>query len=186
MASTIADILTAFRSGTLSAEDAARELIPLLQTSGRLNIELSPDVQPLLEALSRLAGAGVARSAQPLHWESKHWQRLNHVADDFWSILRERRLDRDPHCLRYTFTVQSAAAASALENWIMDQSDHQVSLALPTSYEEAAGQVTGVTPARVLTKADLANWVSWLQAIPPVPDAALTDLGIAPPPPEAD
>lgn len=186
MSQTITDILTAFRSGTLSAEDAATQLIPLLRTSGQLNFELSPDIKPLLEALRRMAGTGTTNPLQPLTWESRHWQRLNKVADDFWTILKERRLDQTPQCLRYAFTVRSTAAATALEDWIMDHSDHRVTVALPASFEEAAGQVAGLLPARVLTKADLANWVSWLQAVPPVPDAALTDLGIAPPPHDDD
>ena len=182
MSSTITDILTAFRSGTLTAEDAAHQLLPLLQTSGRLNIDLSSDIRPVLEALRRLAGSGTSDPRKPLTWDSPHWQRLSRVPDDFWTILRERRLDERPQCLRYTFTVRSAAAATALEDWIMDHSDHDVTVALPASFQEASGQLTGLTPSRLLTKAHLLSWANWLRSIPPVPDAALTDLGIAPPP----
>jgi hypothetical protein len=182
MSSTIIDILTAFRSGTLSAEDAAQQLLPLLQTSGRLNIDLSPDIRPVLEALGRLAGSGVADPSKPLTWESPHWRRLGRVPDDFWTILRERRLDRSPYCLRYAFTVRSAVAAAALEDWIMDHSDHHVTVTLPASFQDASGQVAGLTPPKLLTKAHLLRWADWLQSVPPVPDAALTDLGISPPP----
>jgi hypothetical protein len=185
MSSNVSDILTAFRSGTLSAEDAAQQLLPLLQTSGRLNIELGPEIRPILEALRRLAGPVAPSPHEPLAWDSPHWQRLSRVPDDFWTILRERRLDQSPQCLRYAFTVRSGAAATALEDWIMDHSDHQVTVDLPASFEEAAGQVVGLTPARRLSKADLQNWAGWLQAVPPVPDAALTELGIAPAPPDA-
>ena len=185
MSSTITDILTAFRLGTLTAEDAARQLLPLLQTSGRMSIELSSDIRPVLEALRRLAGSGTSNPREPLTWESPHWQRLSRVPDDFWTILRARRLDQSPQCLRYAFTVCSATAATALEDWIMDHSDHHITLDLPASFGEASGQVTGLTPARLLTKANLLSWANWLQAIPPIPDAALTDLGIAPPPPDA-
>ena len=185
MSSTVSDILTAFRSGTLSAEDAAQQLLPLLQTSGRLNLELGPEIRPILEALRRLAGPGASDPRQPLTWDSPHWQRLGRVPDDFWTIVRERRLDQSPQRLRYAFTVRSAAAATALEDWIMDHSDHQVTVDLPASFEEASGQLVGLTPARRLTKADLLSWANWLQSIPPVPEAGLTDLGIAPAPPDA-
>jgi hypothetical protein len=104
------------------------------------------------------------------------------VPDDFWAILRERRLDQSPQCLRYAFTVRSAAAATALEDYIMDHSDHHVTVTLPSSFQEASGQIAGLTPPRLVTKAHLLTWANWLQAIPAVPDAALTDLGIAPPP----
>lgn len=185
MSRTIADVLTAYRSGTLTAEDAAQQLMPLLQTSGRLNMELSADIKPLLEALRRLAGPDVAQPTQPLVWESKHWQRLDRVADDFYTILRERKLDQSPQCLRYAFTVGSQTAATALEDWIMDHSDHRVTVGLPASFQGSSGQVTGLTPARILTRADLVSWVAWLRDIPLVPDAALSDLGIAPPPIDA-
>jgi hypothetical protein len=188
MSPTASDILAAYRSGTLTVEEAARQLLPLLQTSGRLNLELGPDVRPVLEALRRLASPGTPRkpeSRQPLTWDSPHWQRLSRVPDDFWTILRDRRLDQSLQCLRYAFTVRSAAAAAALEDWIMDHSDHHVTVDLPASFQEASGQVMGQTPARRLTKADLSTWVTWLQSIPPVPDASLTDLGIAPPPQDA-
>jgi hypothetical protein len=184
MSSNVSDVLTAFRSGTLTAEDAARQLLPLLQTSGRLNLELGPDIRPILEALRRLAGPGASDPRQPLTWESPHWQRLTRVPDDFWTILRERRLDQSPQCLRYAFTVRSPVAAATLEDWIMDHSDHRVIVDLPASFQEASGQLVGLTTARRLTKVDLVNWASWLQSIPPVPQAALTDLGIAPPPPD--
>ena len=185
MPSTIIDILTAFRSGTLAAEDAARQLLPLLQTSGRLDLELSADIRPVLEALRRLAGAGTADPRKPLTWNSPHWQRLSRVPDDFWTILRDRQLDQSQQCLRYAFTVRSATAATTLEDWLMDHSDHQITVALPVSFQDGAGQVAGLTPPRLLTKAHLVSWAKWLQSIPPVPDAALTDLGIAPPPLDA-
>lgn len=184
MSATASEILAAFRSGALTAEEAARQLLPLLQTSGRLDIELGFDVQPLLAALRQLTSPGMpARppSAQPLTWESPHWLRLNRVPDDFWSILRDRRLEQSPQCLRYGFTVGSRAAATALEDWIMDHSDHHVAVNLPDSFERSTGHVVGHTPAKRLTKAHLLAWVAWLQSIPPVPDAALTDLGIASP-----
>jgi hypothetical protein len=184
MSSTATEILAAFRRGALTAEEAARQLLPLLQTSGRLNLDLGFDVQPLLDALRQLASPGAPpkpQSPELLTWESRHWQRLKRVPDDFWAILHERRLAQSPQCLRYAFTVRSTAAATALEDWIMDHSDHQVTLELPDSFEAASGQVVGQTPARRLTKADLVTWVSWLQSIPPVPEAALTYLGIASP-----
>ena len=188
MSSTASEILAAFRSGALTADEAARQLLPLLQTSGRLNLDLGFDVRPLVEALRQLASPGTPtkpQSPEPLTWESRHWQRLNRVPEDFWTILHERRLDQSPQCLRYAFTVRSTVAAAALEDWIMDHSDHHVTVDLPDSFEEASGQVVGHTPARRLTKADLLTWVTWLQSIPPVPEAALTDLGIASPAEEA-
>jgi hypothetical protein len=181
MSLSMTDILTAFRSGTLTAEDAAKQLVPLLQTRGRLNLQLSDDIRPVLEALRRLAGSGTSVPRQPLTWDSPHWHRLSQVPDDFWTILRERRLDQSPQCLRYAFTVRSAAAATVLEDWILDHSDHEVTLNLPASFQDAAGQVVGLTPPRLLTKPDLRNWANWLQSVPPVSDAALTDLGITPP-----
>ena len=81
--------------------------------------------------------------------------------------------------------MRATAAAAALEDWIMDHSDHRLTVDLPDSFEEASGQVVGHTPARRWTKADLLTWVTWLQSIPPVPEAALTDLGIASPPEDA-
>jgi hypothetical protein len=182
MSPNIIDILTAFRAGNLSADDAARQLLPLLQTSGRLGLELTADIRPVLEALRRLAGPATSQPRVPLAWESPHWQRLNRVADDFWTILQERRLAQAPQCLRYGFTVRSAAAAASLEAWMLDHSDHQITVDLPASFEEASGQVIGLTPPRVLTRADLQKWVAWLQAVPPVSDAALTELGLAPAP----
>jgi hypothetical protein len=185
MTPTIIEILTAFRSGTLSAQDAAEQLLPLLRTSGGLGFELTPEIRPVLEALNRLAGPSSAAPQTPLVWESPHWQRLGRVPEDFWNILRERRLTQAPHCLRYAFTVRSAAAASALEDWILDNSDHEVTRELPPSFEHASGQVVGLTPPRLLTREDLQKWAAWLQAISPIPDAALTDLGIVAPPEDA-
>ncbi len=182
MAVTITDILTAFRTGTISAEDAASQLLPLLQTSGRLSLPIAPDLRPLLEALGRLAGPATPRPMPALTWESPHWKRLGRVPDDFWTILRDRRMEQDPQCLRYAFTVGSAEAARALEDWIMDHADHAVSVELPPSFEMGPGQVVGVVPAKRLQKGDLEAWARWLSEIPPVADAALTDLGIVPPP----
>ena len=184
MSATPAEILAAFRAGGLSAEEAARQLLPLLQTSGSLNLELGPEVRPVLEALQQLASPGRAESAgppQPLAWESPLWRKLPRVPDDLWTIIRDRRLERTPQCLRYVFTVRSAAAAAALERWIAENSGHHVSVDLPGSFRRSAGQVKGETPPKLLTKADLVAWVSWLQAIPPVPDAALSDLGLQTP-----
>lgn len=182
MSPDIVDILTAFRTGALPAEEAARQLLPLLQTSGRLGLELTPDLRPLLEALRRLAGHGDAAPKEPLTWDSPHWRRLDRVAKDFWLILRDRRLESSPQCLRYGFTVRTPQAAAALEDWILDHSDHTVRVELPADFADGSGQVVGQTPARILTEADLTRWASWLQDIPPVPDAALSELGIAPPP----
>lgn len=185
MPSSITDILTAFRSGTVTAEDAAQQLLPLLQTSGRLNILLTADIRPVLEALSRLAGSTPTGPRPPLTWESPHWQRLSRVPDDFWTILRDRHLDQTPQCLRYVFTVRSAVAATGLEDWIMDHSDHQITLDLPASFDVTSGHVVGLTPPKLLTKLDLTKWAQWLQSVPTVPDAALTELGISPPPLDA-
>jgi hypothetical protein len=188
MSSTANEILAAFRSGALTAEEAARRLLPLLQTSGPLDLDLGLDVQPLVEALRHLASPGrpsTPQSIQPLVWQSRHWQRLDRVPEDFWHILRGRHLDQSPQCLRYVFTVRSAAAATALEDWILDHSDHRVSVQLPESFHNASGEVVGHTPAKRWTKPDLVTWVGWLRSIPPVAEAALTDLGIASPPPDA-
>ena len=103
MSSTANEILAAFRSGALTAEEAAQQLLPLLQTSGRLNLDLGFDVQPLLAALRQLSSPGTPpkpRSLQPLTWESPHWQRLKQVPDDFWTILHERGLDQRRRQLR--------------------------------------------------------------------------------------
>jgi hypothetical protein len=181
MAVTITDILTAFRHGEISAEDAARQLIPLLQTSGRLSFPITQDLRPLLEAIRRMAGQA-PRPKQPLSWESPHWKRLDRVAEDFWTILRDRRMEQEPQCLRYAFSVGTAAAATALEDWLMDHSDHAISVDLPYSFESGLGQVVGVLPAKRLQKSDLEAWVTWLRGIPPVADAALSDLGIVSPP----
>lgn len=182
MAVTITDILTSFRSGTISAEDAARQLIPLLQTSGRLSFPITQDLRPLLEAFRRLAGPAIHRPKQPLTWESPHWKRLDRVAEDFWTILRDRHMEQDPQCLRYAFSVGTPAAATALENWLLDNSDHTITVDLPASFDFGLGQVVGVLPPKRLQKADLESWVRWLRGIPPVPDAGLSDLGVVPPP----
>ncbi|HWA58258.1 MAG TPA: hypothetical protein VG692_13445 [Gemmatimonadales bacterium] len=181
MPPSVFEILAAFRSGAMSAEDAARLLLPLLQTSGRPAFEPSTDLAPVLEALQRLAGPAPSAPRTPLTWDSPHRQRLPRVAADFWAILQERRLATHPQCLRYAFTVRSREAASALEDWIMDHSDHGVTLELPESFEHRSGQVVGLTEPKVLSRDDLDRWVAFLQAIPPVPDASLSDLGIASP-----
>jgi hypothetical protein len=178
-----AEILADFRNGLLTAEEAAKQLLPLLQTSGRLNLELGPETRPVLEALRRIAGIDrrPRPAAEPLVWDSPHWRRLGRVADDFWTILRDRRLDQSPQCLRYAFTVRSSAAATALEDYVLDHSDHEVKVDLPASFQAGTGQVIGTTQPRRLTQTDLQAWVAWLLAVPPVEDAALTDLGISPP-----
>jgi hypothetical protein len=185
MSRTAGEILAAFREGTLSAEEAARQLLPLLQTSGKLNLELGPDVRPVLEALRQLTAAGAPAAkapAEPLAWESPHWRSLPRVAENFWTIIKDRRLQDTPHCLRYAFTVRTAQAAEALQDWIEDHADHQVTTDLPASFQLAAGLVVGETPPKILTRADLTAWVAWLQSVPPVADAALSDLGINAPP----
>jgi hypothetical protein len=184
MSATAVEILAAFREGAMSAEEAARQLLPLLQTSGKLNLELGPEVRPVLEALRRLASSGQPTDAEPLPplaWESPLWRRLARVPDDLWTILRDRRLDQAPQCLRYVFTVRSIDAARTLEQWIADHSDHDVNVDLPASFQRSSGQLACKTRPKLLTKADLLAWVTWLQAIPAVPDAALTDLGIQTP-----
>jgi hypothetical protein len=64
----------------------------------------------------------------------------------------------------------------------LDHSDHSVTVQLPADFAAGSGAVTGQTQAKLLTEADLAHWADWLREIPPVPDAALYELGIAPPP----
>ena len=185
MSPTANEILAAFRNGSLTAEEAARQLLPLLQTSGPLNLDLGSDVQPLVDALREIAGLGEPQPAEALTWESRHWTRLDRVPEDFWFILHGRHLDQSPQCLRYGFSVASTAAATALEAWLLDHSDHRVSVEFPEGFPRIHGHVIGHTPARRWTKPELVRWVTWLKSIPPVADAALTDLGIASPPDDA-
>ena len=184
MSATPGEILAAFRDGTLSAEEAARQLLPHLQSSGKLSLEFGPEVRPVLEALRALATHGQPLAKEPpppLEWESPLWRSLHRVPDDLWTIMRDRHLDLAPQCLRYVFTVRSAAAAATLEDLIGHQPQHRVTVELPTSLPQASGRVTGETLPRLLTKSDLVTFAAWLQSIPPVADAALTDLGIQAP-----
>jgi hypothetical protein len=183
MPDTPAEILAAFRSGALSAEAAAQQLLPLLQTSGKPTLDTGPDVRPVLEALQRLANpAGPARRglAEPLGWETPQWLSLPRVADGLWRIIR-RHLERAPQCLRYLFAVRSAGAATALQEWITAHSDHQLTVDLPPSFQYSGGQIVGHTRTALLTQPDLVAWAAWLQSIPRVADAALTDLGLVSP-----
>jgi hypothetical protein len=188
MPETPEEIMATFRSGGVSAEDAAQRLLPLLQAAGTLTLDVGPDTIPVLEALKRLAHppAPPPRTpTQPLIWESPHWRDLARVPEGLWRVITERRLDQSPRSLRYVFTVGSDAAARILQQWIAVHSDHQVTPDLPASFEESRGQIVGLTRPALLTRAGVAAWVAWLQSMPSVPDAALTDLGISDPPPAA-
>jgi hypothetical protein len=185
MSATAGEILASFRDGTLSAEEAARQLLPLLQSSGKLSLEFGPEVRPVLEALRQLAMPGQPSAKEPpapLDWESPLWRSLHRVPDDLWTIMRDRHLDMAPQCLRYVFTVRSAAAAATLEDLIGHQPHHRVTVEIPASFQQASGHVTGETHPRLLTKSDLVTFTAWLRSIPPIADAALTDLGIQAPP----
>jgi hypothetical protein len=185
MSATASEILASFRDGTLSAEEAARQLLPLLQSSGKLSLEFGPDMRPVLEALRRLAMPSqppAKEALPPLDWESPLWRSLHRVPDDLWTIMKDRHLDLAPQCLRYVFTVRSAAAAATLEDVIGRQPQHRGTVEIPALFQQASGRVTGETLPRLLTKSDLVTFAAWLRSIPPVADAALTDLGIQAPP----
>jgi hypothetical protein len=176
------EILAQFRAGSLSAEAAAALLLPTLKATGELTLDIGEHEMVLLEALQRLASPPPERPP-PLFWESSHWRALGQVADDLWHKLTERGLDRVPQCLNYVFLVGTQEAAVALEECIRARSDHVVTRVLPESFAESYGRIFGRTAPQLLTHGDLAAWVAWLSAIPPVPDASLDGLGVTAPPP---
>jgi len=170
-----------FRSGEITAETAAELLLPSLQATGKLELELSETDMPVLAALQQLTRPKLP-PAQPLTWESKSWQALAGLPDSFWPQLQQHGLDKVPQCLNYVFMVRSEMAADVLTQRIESASDQVVMTDLPPSFEKYNGRVFGRTPPRLLTHADLVEWAAWLRAIPPIPDASLERLYVSGPP----
>lgn len=173
-------IVADYRAGTLSAGAAAEALLPLLKQAGKLELPLSEDDLPLLQALQRLTQPPLP-PAQELVWESRVWLGLPRMPELLWPQVTRNGLDRVPQCLDYVFLVSSAAAAEALVAQIDGPTDHRVSAQLPDDFTTHAGRVFGQLPPRLVTQAELVAWGAWLQSLTPVPGATLEKLHLSPP-----
>lgn len=176
-----ARIIADYRSGALSADAAALELLPLLKQAGKLELPLTEHDLPLLQALQRLTQPPLP-PAQELVWESKVWLGLPRMPELLWPQVTRNGLDRSPQCLNYVFLVSSEAAAEALVAQIDGRTDHRVTVQLPADYATHAGRVFGQLPPRLVTEAELVAWGAWLQSLAPVTGATLEKLHLSPPP----
>ncbi|HSB55048.1 MAG TPA: hypothetical protein VLD58_11860 [Gemmatimonadales bacterium] len=174
------EVIRRYREGTLSTEEAAAALLPLLMEAGSLDLPLTEEDMPLLDALQRLSAPPLP-PAQPLSWESQLWRALPKMADHFWPQIVEQQLDRSPQCFTYVFLVGSEAAAEALRLQIGSSSDHAVTVQLPDDYARASGRLFGQAPPRMVVQDDLSHWSAWLLSLTPVRDAALEKLYLSDP-----
>lgn len=183
------EVIRQYRNGELTAEAAAELLLPSLQKSGKLELELSESDMPVLAALQQLTKPQLP-AARPLVWESKSWLALEGLPDSFWPQIQEHGLDQIPQCLNYVFMVGSDLAADLLTQRIESTSNHSVMADLPSDYQKFNGRLFGRTQPAMLTHADLVEWSGWLRSFSPIPDAMLEKLHVsgppAPPPSEAE
>jgi hypothetical protein len=175
------EVIRQYRDGDLTAEAAAELLLPSLQKTGKLELELSEADMPVLAALQQLAKPRLP-AAQPLVWESRSWQALEGLADSFWPQIQQHGLDQIPQCLNYVFMVGSNIAAEQLTQRIESSSDHSVMTDLPSDYEKFVGRVFGQTQPAMLTHPGLVQWSGWLRGFSPVPDAMLEKIHVSGPP----
>lgn len=177
--SELARIIADYRSGALSAAAAARELLPLLQAAGTLDLALTEKDMPLLHALERISAPPLPE-AQALTWDTALWRGLDGMPAMLWPRIVENEEHTTPQCLACTFLVSSDAAARALIDQF-ERAGCQVYPELPDDYTAHCGRVHGKLPARLLTEPDLVAWGAWLQSLTPVPGATLELLQLSPP-----
>lgn len=177
-------IIADYRSGTLTAETAALALLPLLQAAGSLELPLTEQDLPLLDALQRLSQPPLP-PARPLAWDTPMWQTLDRMPDFLWPRIVENGEDQFPHHLSYVFLVGSESAARSLIAQVEGHTDHRVAAQLPDNFTRHAGRVFGRLPARMVTHADLVALAGWLRSLTPVEEATLEELHLSAPAPHS-